>query len=270
LIWLAMATWISLKWVRTQQGFINEQPTVDGLLIAYSSQCRIDITNPELKFVNITGNGLADILLSEDQAFVWYSSLGEDGYAAGGKAFKPRNEGKGAGIIFGDPEQTINLADMSGDGLADLVRVRSGDICYWSNLGYGRFGAKIQMSNAPRFDRQDQFNQKFIHLAEIDGSGTSDIIYLANDQIHIYLNQSGNSFSDRKTLSGVHINNLSAIATVDLLGTGTTYVVWSSPLSADQRVPMKYIDLTNGVKPNLLIGQSITWAWKPRSNTPHE
>ena len=38
--------------------------------------------------------------------------------------------------------QSIYLADMSGDGLTDLVRIRNGEVCYWPNLGYGRFGAQ--------------------------------------------------------------------------------------------------------------------------------
>ena len=38
---------------------------------------------------------------------------------------------------------------MSGDGLTDIVRIRNGEVCYWPNLGYGRFGAKVTMDNAP-------------------------------------------------------------------------------------------------------------------------
>jgi hypothetical protein len=30
--------------------------------------------------------------------------------------------------MLADPEQTIYLADMSGDGLSDLVRVRNGEV----------------------------------------------------------------------------------------------------------------------------------------------
>ena len=41
---------------------------------------------------------------------------------------------------------------MTGDGLADLVRVRNGEICYWPNSGSASFGAKVTMDNAPWFD----------------------------------------------------------------------------------------------------------------------
>ena len=52
--------------------------------------------------------------------------------------------------MLADPEQTIYLADMSGDGLSDLVRVRNGEVCYWPNTGFGLFGAKVTMDRSPR------------------------------------------------------------------------------------------------------------------------
>ena len=39
-------------------------------------------------------------------------------------------------------------------------------------------GAKVTMDNAPWFDHADQFSQQHIRLADIDGSGTNDILYL--------------------------------------------------------------------------------------------
>jgi RHS repeat-associated protein len=220
----------------------------------FKSFPNVDTKNPELKFVDITGDGLTDILVGDDEAFTWYASLGHDGYGEGVRVPKASDEEKGARLIFEDPEQSIYLADMSGDGLTDVVRVRNGDISYWPNMGYGQFGAKVRMDNAPWFDRVDQFNQKQVRIADVDGSGTSDILYVSSDGVDIYLNQSGNGFSERKRLTGFSsINNLSTVSTVDLMGTGTTCLVWCSPLPGNARMPMKYVDLTQGVKPNLLI-----------------
>ena len=39
----------------------------------------------------------------------------------------------------------------------------------------------------------------------------------------------------------------------DLLGNGTACLVWSSPLPADARRPLRYIDLMGGTKPHLLV-----------------
>ena len=46
----------------------------------------------------------------------------------------------------GDFTQLAQAMRGSGDGLVDIVRVRNGEICYWPNLGHGRFGRKVTMS----------------------------------------------------------------------------------------------------------------------------
>ena len=56
------------------------------------------------------------------------------------------------------------------------------------------------MDNAPWFDNPDQFDHKRIRLADIDGSGTTDIIYLHRDGVRLYFNQSGNSWSEPQLL----------------------------------------------------------------------
>ena len=123
------------------------------------------------------------------------------------RALTPRNaraspgtKNRGHDIVFADGEQSISLADMSGDGLNDIVRIRNSEVCYWPNLGYGRFGAKVTMDNAPLFDSVDQFDHRRIRLADIDGTGTTDMLYLHRDGVRVYFNQSGNSWSAATTI----------------------------------------------------------------------
>ena len=214
----------------------------------------VDWDNPNLKFIDLNGDGHSDILISEDDCFVWYSSLAEDGFAAAERVVQPWDEEKGPRIIFADSTQSIHLADMSGDGLTDIVRIRNGEVCYWSNLGYGRFGAKVTMDHAPWFDRPDIFNQQRIQLADIDGSGTTDILYLSSEGVQVYFNQSGNGWAAKRTLSYFPaIDSLASITVVDLLGNGTACLVWSSPLPSNARRAMQYIDLMGGQKPHLLM-----------------
>ena len=157
---------------------------------AFESVPNINWQDPNLKLVDLTGDGHADILISEDQAFSWYASLAEQGFSQAKKMQQAIDDEKGPRLVFADGTDSIYLSDMSGDGLTDLVRIRNGEVCYWPNLGYCRFGAKVTMSNAPRFDSPDQFDQKRIRLADIDGSGVIDIIYLRHDRVNIYLNES--------------------------------------------------------------------------------
>ncbi|WP_321493452.1 SpvB/TcaC N-terminal domain-containing protein [uncultured Desulfobacter sp.] len=210
--------------------------------------------DPNLKFVDLDGDGHADVLITEDEALVWHASLGEAGFSPARRTTQALDEEKGPRLVFADPEQTIYLADLSGDGLTDLVRIRNGEVCYWPNLGYCRFGAKVTMDNAPWFDHPDQFDQKRLRLADIDGSGTTDIIYLHSDGVHLYFNQSGNSWCSKQDLPVFpQVDNLSAITVVDLLGNGTACLVWSSPLPGHFGRQMGYVNLMGDQKPHLLI-----------------
>jgi RHS repeat-associated protein len=213
----------------------------------------LDWDDPNLRFVDLDGDGHADILITNDDVFRWYPSLAEDGFGRAAYVRTMRNEEQGPRLVLADGTQSIYLADMCGDGLTDLVRVRHGEVCYWPNQGYGRFGAKVTMDNAPWLDHPDRFSQKRVRLADIDGSGVTDIIYLGADGVHLYFNQSGNRWSDARDLMQFPASDdMASVMTADLFGNGTACLVWSSALPADARRPMRYIDLMGGNKPHLL------------------
>lgn len=222
--------------------------------VAFEAVPSIAIDDPNVRFIDLTGDGHADILISEDDVFVWYPSLGEAGFASPNRIAQALDEEEGPRLVFADASQSIYLADLSGDGLTDLVRIRNGEVCYWPNLGYGKFGAKVTMDNSPWFEESDQFDQKRILLADIDGSGVTDIIYLRHDRVDLYFNQSGNSWSERHSLTEVPASNsLSSIAALDLLGNGTACLVWSSTLPGERMRSLRYVDLMGSRKPHLLV-----------------
>jgi hypothetical protein len=221
---------------------------------SFKSLPNLDWDQPNLKFIDLDGDGHSDILITEENCFVWHPSLAEDGFGAAERVSQPWDEEQGPRVVFTDGTQSIHLADMSGDGLTDIVRICNGQVCYWPNLGYGRFGAKVTMDDAPWFDAPDIFDQRRIVLADIDGSGTTDILYLSSDGVQVYFNQSGNSWSAKRVLrSFPAIDSLASVTVVDLLGNGTACLVWSSPLPGNGHRVMRYIDLLGGQKPHLLI-----------------
>jgi len=220
----------------------------------FTSRLNRSLRDPNLKFVDLDGDGHADVLITEDDAFVWHASLAEEGFGLARRVAQTFDEEKGPHIVFADGTESIYLADLSGDGLTDIVRVRNGEVCYWPNLGYGRFGAKVTMDNAPRFDHPDQFDHRRIRLADVDGTGTTDIIYLHRDGVCLYFNQSGNSWSQPHQLKVFpRVDDVVSIVPIDLLGNGTACLVWSSPLAGDARRPMRYVNLMGSRKPHLLV-----------------
>jgi hypothetical protein len=212
----------------------------------------IDFRDPNLRFLDVDGDGLADLLITRDDALVWYRSRGKDGFEPPLVLAKPNDETQGAAVIFADGTETILLADMSGDGLMDIVRVRNGEVCYWPNLGYGRFGRKITMDQSPWFSEEDLFDPRKVHFADLDGSGTADLIYLGSGGVRVYFNESGNRLSGPIDLALPLPHSASAVGVIDLFGTGTSCIYWSSSLPNDEDQRVQYVDLMGGQKPHLL------------------
>ncbi|HEX8106323.1 MAG TPA: SpvB/TcaC N-terminal domain-containing protein [Kofleriaceae bacterium] len=118
----------------------------------FPSQAFVDWSDPNLRHIDLDGDGHQDLLVARAETFTWYPSLAKGGHGPPITFSKPRDDEKGPALVFADGTQSIFLADMAGDGLTDLVRIRNGSVCYWPNLGYGRFGAKVEMGGETRFD----------------------------------------------------------------------------------------------------------------------
>lgn len=93
-----------------------------------------------------------------------------------------------------DERRLIAFSDVLGSGQQHLVEVSAQGVRYWPNLGNGKFGSAIDI---PGFQiAANEFSPGRVYLADIDGSGTTDLLYLQKDGIAIYFNQSGNRFAE--------------------------------------------------------------------------
>ena len=216
----------------------------------------INFNDGNTRMLDLNGDGKPDLLMTEENVFTWYESAGKNGFTNIHRTAKPYDEEAGPNIVFADSTQSIFLADMSGDGLSDIVRIRNGEVCYWPNLGFGKFGTKVGMDDSPWFDHPDAFNPSYLRLADIDGSGTTDIVYLGKNKFICWSNLSGNSFSKVpfEIEAFPEIHNNAKVTVADLLGNGVACIVWSSPLGKDANSPLLYIDLMNSRKPHIMLG----------------
>ncbi|KAK7178237.1 hypothetical protein PSPO01_15714 [Paraphaeosphaeria sporulosa] len=226
---------------------------------AFPNIPNIDFKDPNLRFVDLTGDGRTDLLITHDDQLIWYASLGTEGFDTPGLLALATDERQGPRVLFSDPEESIYLADMSGDGLADITRIRNGDICYWPNQGRGSFGSKVAMDKAPVMDTLSGFTHARILLGDVDGSGTTDLFYFTDAGATLYYNEAGNGFSTGIPLDSLipGFDSLTRITAVDLFGTGGLCLVWESLSAAMDNNPqswLRYVDLSNGIKPHLLTG----------------
>jgi RHS repeat-associated protein len=205
----------------------------------------LEITNPQAQIVDMDGDGRADVLVFDNDRIRSYPSLGLEGY---GPPDVVQKRADFPVTTYVGQEEVLTFADLLGDGLSHRVRIRSGIIECWPNLGYGRFGAKILMGNAPTFD--SAFNAAHLYFADVDGSGTTDLIYVKTDHLQVYFNQSGNSFSDPLTIPlPAPYDKLSRISFADINGNGTSCLILTrlSPV-----VTHHVYDFAGNVKPYLL------------------
>ncbi len=223
-----------------------------GHFTYFKSLPNINWQDPNLKMLDLNGDGHADILITENHCFSCYYSLAKEGYTEAQRLSKEMDENLGPNLVFNDLKNLVFTADMSGDGLTDIVRINNGAIDYWPNMGYGRFGAKVSMKNAPRFDYADMFDPGRIRLADIDGSGTTDILYVGRKTM-AYYNLAGNAWSAAEEIKLMPpVDSASTVTVMDLMGKGTSCIVWSTTLPYSNSNRMQYMELTGGEKPFLL------------------
>ena len=221
--------------------------------VAFRRLPNLDWDDPNLRLIDLTGDGHPDVLITEDTCHRWYPGEAEAGYAPGQQVPKAIDEERGPAIAFADATQSIILADMSGDGLTDIVRIRNGDVCYWPNTGYATFGAKVTMDAAPYFDRPEQFDPGRIRAGDIDGTGTTDVLYLGADGLRYWHNQAGNGWSEAHILPHIPpAANPASVQVMDVLGRGTACVVWTDTSAAERPPVLRYVPLMSSGKPYLL------------------
>lgn len=210
---------------------------------SYSKKPSFNMVDPEVQFMDLDGDGITDVLRNgaKFECFLNDPEKGFDQVRVADKTF--------ADFSFADPR--IRFADMTGDGLQDIVLISSGRVQYWPNLGYGRFGKMVNMTNAPRFP--EQFNPKQILLGDLDGDGQADIAFVENNQVTLYVNQSGNSFSEGVIIMGTPaVHQVEDLRIADIMGTGQAGIVWSQIVTSGTKGCLFFLDFTGGNKPYLL------------------
>jgi RHS repeat-associated protein len=238
---------------------------------AFAQMPVVSWADPTLRLLDLDGDGRPDLLLCEDGTYAFHRSRGSDGFEEAVRTPSASDEERGPVPLVLEDRQSLFLADMTGDGLPDLIRVRDGETCFWQCYGRGRFGAKVTMDDAPTpAGGNGDFDGRRVRLADADGSGPADLLYIGDEgTITLWRNRSGNGWDDAVRLDVLPLGVDEARVTVlDALATGTAAIVWSSPYPADaQRT--KFVDLCGGRKPHLLttmrnnLGHETTLTYAP-------
>ncbi|MBV4452394.1 MULTISPECIES: SpvB/TcaC N-terminal domain-containing protein [Pseudomonas] len=211
-----------------------------------------ELLEPSAQMADLIGTGLSDITLIGPRSVRLYANQRDAGFARGIDVPHPADSDSRDELpIFSDSQtELVAFSDLLGCASVQLVRIRSNEIKCWPSLGGGRFGDGFVWSALPF--ASETFNASQVLLADLDGSGAADLLYLTYDAILVFMNQAGNGYpatpSELPWPAGMRYDRSCQVSTADLYGSGRSSLIVSSPLLTPRHW---HLDL-NGAKPYLM------------------
>ena len=192
-----------------------------------------------IRYIDFDGDRRIDLITSTPALTVVYRNDGMGGFT----------QAPGVQSIgWGFAEDNLELEDMNGDGLADAVLKRAGEVRYKLNLGRGRWTAEVRIENVTLSDAE----LDFADFEDINGDSLTDLVVVQGNELRYQLNRNGTAFDLPVTRDQVGADAVpvrSAQTTVlyaDMNGNGSDDVVYITPAGS-----VSYIELFP-VRPNLM------------------
>lgn len=220
--------------------------------VSYRTVPSFALSDPQLRLIDLDGDNVVDAMRTGATTDLYYNRPGQ-GWVLGSS----RPAGSGSPPLTFD-DKRVKLADMTGDGRSDIVLITGRRISYWPNLGLGRWGGRVDMADSPLLDDtgsgSNHLDERRVLVGDVDGDGCADIVLVGRFGTTVWVNRAGAGFAPPVVVPGTPpVTNESDVRLVDLLGCGTSGILWSSP-ARQGGSNYRFLDLAGGIKPYLLTG----------------
>ncbi|AMB84426.1 toxin [Pseudomonas agarici] len=211
-------------------GFFTLNPDRSWSSFASFAAFPQEFFHPQGQMADLIGAGLSDLALIGPRSVRLYANRREQGFA--GACEVERLAPDDALPLPGESDtELVAFSDVLGSGQQHLVRIRHDEVKCWPNLGHGRFGNGRRLATLPY--TYEAFEAARIRLADLDGSGATDILYLTSEHIEIFMNRGGNAFETTAYKlpwpPGVRYDRLCQVSVADLQGLGCSSLVLTVP-----------------------------------------
>ncbi|WP_439849866.1 SpvB/TcaC N-terminal domain-containing protein [Pseudomonas syringae] len=244
-----------LDWIVAQPGmagFFTLNPDRSWSNYATFSAFPAEFFHPQSQMADLVGDGLSDLALIGPRSVRLYANRRAEGFAAAVDV--PHDEDR-LPLLSDSSTELVAFSDLLGTGQQHLIRIRHNEIRVWPNLGGGRFGKGQLFASLPY--TYEAFDSSCVRLADLDGSGASDLLYLQTDCFQVFMNEGGNALAaafDQPWPEGVRYDRLCQVSAADLLGLGFSSLVLTVPHMKPRHWSLYYAADGAGtvVKPYLL------------------
>lgn len=222
-----------------------------------------DLDSSDVRSLDLDGDKRMDWMRTTSAGFLYWLNRGDRWEERGIYLF---GEPETGGITYADdvqfcgadgiPNAAVELSDMNGDGLLDLVRKtvfgQSLEIDFWPNLGNGAWGTCMEMARG--IDLAGIFEEN-VHVADVNGDGLSDVVAVDYDRLRYWINLGNLSFSPALEVAGTpeYIAGQTILRFADMNGNGTTDFVWQNWDAASGEWALEWFDFAPKTRPNLLV-----------------
>ncbi|WP_342227217.1 SpvB/TcaC N-terminal domain-containing protein [Rickettsiella endosymbiont of Rhagonycha lignosa] len=187
----------------------------------------LEYFHPQAQLADLLGEGLADLVLIGPRSVRLYAKH-RDGWHTGVNVIQSGDIT--LPIPGADVKKLVAFADMLGSGQVHLVEISAVAVRCWPNLGHGCFGPPLLLTGFK--PSAEIFNPSQLYLADIDGSGTTDILYAHSNFLELFLNESGNYFRAPLCIPlppGVRFDRTCLLQIADTQGLGISSLILTVP-----------------------------------------
>ena len=171
-----------------------------------------DLTDPRVALADMNLDGRIDVLRHDDaDGWIWLRLRDGAGYEPAEAVMPPP-----AGMRLGDPG--VQLADMNGDRIPDLVRTIAEDsrVLVAAGAGLGIFDDPADMAGAPTMTPTDRWE-----LADLNGDGAADLVRIGANHLGLWINQLDDSFAEAGGVAWPTLEADEIVLVTDIDGSGT-------------------------------------------------